>query len=316
VHFIDEGDPGWTPLLFLGGAGTSVRAFGLMEFARTLREQLRVRVVSVERNGLGQTPFDPAVGLREYAAGVWALLDELDIPAVSIVAVSGGGPYAANVAAMAPDRVRSLHLACTWSERLDDVGLDVSVPDVARDPVAWWRFPQDSPVHRIPGFVDSTVEEATRASFALGDETEPRGLEQAFAFYRDAVLPDLSSIVAPAFLYWGDDDRVVPLTHLRRWQSALPNVCHVRLYPNEAHDVQYRHWDQVLADVAHLGDRVVVCVDGRSHLVEPEHVPKVIANGGTLGLSAWVCTAATRSVTCHAARPVIRSHLGGRNRPE
>lgn len=59
VHYIDEGEPGWHTVLFLGGAGTSVRAFGLLEFARSLRQQLRIRVVSVERNGLGQTRFDP-----------------------------------------------------------------------------------------------------------------------------------------------------------------------------------------------------------------------------------------------------------------
>jgi non-heme chloroperoxidase len=193
---------------------------------------------------------------------VWALLDELGITAASVVAISGGGPYAAQVAAMAPERVRSLHLACAWSERVDDVGLDLDTGDVAQDPVAWWRFPDDSPVHQIPGFVDSTIEEATRASFAIGRDTEQRGLDQAFAIYRDVALPDLSRVAAPTFIYWGSDDQVVPLGHMRRWQRALPNHCEVRLYENEAHDVQYRHWDQILADVAFLGTRVVVCMNG------------------------------------------------------
>lgn len=60
VYYIDEGDSSCQTLVFFGGPGTSVRAFGLLEFARGLREQLNIRVISVERNGLGQTPFDPA----------------------------------------------------------------------------------------------------------------------------------------------------------------------------------------------------------------------------------------------------------------
>lgn len=107
VHYIDEGEPGWHTVLFLGGAGTSVRAFGLLEFARSLRQQLRIRVVSVERNGLGQTRFDPEAGPGEHAADVWDLLDRLAVGAVSVVAISGGGPYAAHIAAAQPERIRS-----------------------------------------------------------------------------------------------------------------------------------------------------------------------------------------------------------------
>lgn len=287
VHYIAEGEPGWRTLLFFGGAGTTVRAFRLLEFARTMREQLRIRVVSVERNGLGQTPFDPAVGLDEHTADVWSLLDQLDIEEVSIVAISGGGPYAARVAADQPGRVRSMHLACAVSERLAVDAIELSLPGIAADPVAWWRFPDDSAVHRVPGFADSVVEEATRGVFARGRDTPPDGLVQAFELYRDAWLPDLSPVEAPAFLYWGGADTVVTRLHLDRWRTALPHVAGVRVYDGEGHDVQYRHWDQILADVAHLGERVVVCSQGRTVLVTAERAEELLVSGGSLGLCAW-----------------------------
>lgn len=286
VHFIDEGDPSWPTALFFGGAGTTVRAFGLLEFARTLREQLGIRVVSVERNGLGQTPFDPGMGFEEYADAVWELLDQLGIDHVSLVAISGGGPYAAHVARSRPDRIRSLHLACAFSERLGD-GSPFTAETVAADPVAWWRFPADSAVHRIPGFVDATIEEATRSVFARGRDQQPQGLAQAFALYRDSPLPDLGAVRAPAFLYWGSADRLVPTEHLERWRDALPVVREVRLYPQEGHDVQYRHWDQILADLAHLGERVVVTIGGRTLLLDREEAAQALASGASLGLCAW-----------------------------
>ncbi|WP_125611585.1 alpha/beta fold hydrolase [Specibacter cremeus] len=295
VNYIDEGGPrdgAGIPLLFLGGAGTTVRAFGLMEFARSFRHELGIRVISVERNGLGQTPFDPAVGLAEYAFDVWSVLDGLDVDEVSIVAISGGGPYAARLAASHPDRVRSLHLACAYAESIGDAGARFEADQVAADPVAWWRFPAESAVHHIPGFDDSVIEEAVRGVFALGRDVPPHGLAQAFSLYAGTPLPSLAAVAAPVFMYWGTDDTLVPVRHMARWRRALgeraPDRPVVeRLYPGEGHDVQYRHWDQILVDVAHQGDRLAVTLDGRTFLAAPGQVAGLRAQGATLGLAPW-----------------------------
>lgn len=292
VQFIDEGRPAGLPLIFLGGAGTTVRAFRLMEFARSFREQLGIRVVSVERNGIGQTGFDPVVGLKEYAEDVWSLLDQLGIGRASIVAISGGGPYAAHLAAAYPQRVRSLHLACAYAESIGTDGLDFDLVQVAGDPVSWWTFPPGSAVHRIPGFVDSAIEEATRAVFAQGREVPPDGLRQAFELYARAPLPDLGNLEAPVFMYWGSEDTLVPENHIGRWQRALGADGHgreavVRMYSGEGHDVQYRHWDQILTDVAYLGTMVLFSAGGKSFLADAGEERSLLGSGARLGLAAW-----------------------------
>ena len=185
VRFIDEGEAGWLPLLWFGGAGMSVRAFRLLEFARSFREHLRIRVLSVERNGLGETPFDESVGPAEHAADVWALLDARGVSSVSVMAISGGGPYAAHVAAAAPKRVRSLHLACAYTERLAGAALP-SLESIAADPASWWRYPDSSPVHLIPGFVSSVAEEAALSGFWRDGDEPPAGLVDAFSLYAHA----------------------------------------------------------------------------------------------------------------------------------
>lgn len=292
VQFIDEGRHTGLPLIFLGGAGTTVRAFRLMEFARTFREQLGIRVVSVERNGLGQTGFDSAVGFKEYAEDVWSLLDHLDIGPASIVAVSGGGPYAAHLAAACPERVRSLHLACGYAESVGTDGLDFDPLQVAADPVSWWTFPPGSAVHRIPGFVDSAIEEATRAMFARGRDVPPEGLRHAFELYARAPLPDLGSVKAPVFMYWGSEDTLVPENHIGRWQRALDaggrgREAVVRMYSGEGHDVQYRHWDQILTDVVYLGSMVLFSADGKTFLADARKERSLLDSGARLGLAAW-----------------------------
>jgi hypothetical protein len=67
VRYIDKGDAGWRPLVFFGGLATSVLAFELTEFARATRERLRLRVLSVERNGFGETAFDSSLGIARAA---------------------------------------------------------------------------------------------------------------------------------------------------------------------------------------------------------------------------------------------------------
>lgn len=287
VHYIDEGEPSGIPLVFFGGAGTTVRAFGLLEFARSLRLQLGIRIVSVERNGLGQTAFDPGLGLAEHAADVWSLLERLGIHEASLIAISGGGPYCAHVALAAPGRVRSLHIACAFTSPDGPLPASLDLEAIAANPVSWWTYPPESVLHRVPGFADSCVEEATRGSFARGRDTPPDGLRQAFELASETPFPELASVRAPAFLYWGEADELVPRSHRERWLASLGDVREVRLYPDEGHDVQYRHWDQILTDVAFLGERVILCDQGRTLIVPAPDAAARLAAGATLGLCAW-----------------------------
>ena len=64
IAYIDDGDPQGIPVVFAGGSGTSVRVFGITEFLRTLRGQLGLRVISVERDG-----FDEMMGFAGHRAG-------------------------------------------------------------------------------------------------------------------------------------------------------------------------------------------------------------------------------------------------------
>ena len=286
MRYIDEGDRTWPTLLFFGGAGTSVRAFGLLEFARSFREELGVRVVSVERNGLGGTPFDPGQGMTEHAEDVWDVVDHLGVPRPSVMMISGGGPYAAHVMAARPGAVRSVHVACAYAEALPGFVRPFDVDDVADDPVSWWAYPPDSTVAKVPGFIDSTVDEATRARFTQGRHRDPEGLRHAFHLYETVALPALDAITAQAFLYWGSEDKLVTNAHLERWNQALPQAV-VRRYEVEGHDVQYRHWDQVLCDVVHLGQRIVLSDDTRTVLAPADQATDLIDSGWTLGLRAW-----------------------------
>lgn len=221
VRYIDEGQADWRAVVFFGGLGTDVNAFYETEFARDLRERLRLRVISVERNGFGMTPFDRSLGYDDAVDDILGVLETLGVRSFAVVAISGGAPYAAALAARAPHRVLSLHLAAA-----------AAGPLVASCGTASVLYASPRQLEMDP---------------ALAHEWRLLASEP---------LPDLSGLYAPAYLYWGFDDDVVPVAHAREWRRLLPRIAALRGYAGEGHDVQYRHWEQILLDLAGLGSVV------------------------------------------------------------
>jgi non-heme chloroperoxidase len=291
-YYIDEGSPQGRAVVFIGGQGTSLEAFQLTEFARSTRQKLGLRVISVERNGFGESVFNPKLGYADYVKEVLAVLDHLKVEKFAIMAISGGGAYAAHLASTVPDRVISLHAGAAVARTLPTrAAPDCSVtPEAASEkarkwtvsPKEWWGVP-GSPVLVIPGWQTTAYADATRSFYVGGQMGDPNALahENMLPCSKDAVV-DAKKITAPVFLYWGESDKAVPVEQMEMWKAALPNVVRATVYPGEGHTVQYRHWDQILVDMAGYTDQTVVCRDGETVLAPSDKVGDL-----PLGLCAW-----------------------------
>jgi pimeloyl-ACP methyl ester carboxylesterase len=216
-----------------------------------------------------------------------------------VVAISGGGPYAAHVAATLPDRLISLHFAAALADRPvgDDMNCDLSTQQMAKalaptvsNPQIWWGYPPSSPTHAIPGFADRAYDEGARAFFIRGQmgNAAPEAAEmQRYCRARLADLaPALGKVTAPVFTYYGLDDHTVSPGNAQFWQKQFGGTVTARAYPGEGHDVQYRHWDQILIDLSGLSGngpkaRVLVCKGGHAQLVPPDR------SEGVSGLCLW-----------------------------
>lgn len=296
-YYIDEGKPGQRAVVFMGGQGTSLEAFQLTEFARTSREELGLRVISVERNGFGESQLDLNLGYPDYNAEVLAVLDHLGIDRFSILGISGGGAYAAHLAAAVPERVVSLHAAAATSSTLPTRAPRNCTPTLEQrnasnlfwyeNPKVWWGVP-GSPVLVVPGWQSTAYLDAVRSFHLGGGPVDPSPLshEGRLPCGPDAIV-EAARITSPAYLYWGGADTTVPTTVMQHWQAALPNITRATVYPGEGHTVQYRHWDQILVDMAGYTDHTVVCTNGRTRLVESDRVDRLVERGATLGLCAW-----------------------------
>ena len=89
------GEPGGIPVLFCTGAAMS----GRMGFGEEALERYGLRLIAIDRPGLGASGPDPGKTLDTWVADTRALLDELRATSPGAVGFSQGAPFALALAA-------------------------------------------------------------------------------------------------------------------------------------------------------------------------------------------------------------------------
>ncbi len=106
LGFTERGDPHGLPVLFFHGFGTTRVVCPPDDSAL----RLGVRLISVDRPGLGLSHSKPGRRLLDWPSDVAELTQLLGIDRFGIVGWSGGGPYALACARMLAERVSSVAL--------------------------------------------------------------------------------------------------------------------------------------------------------------------------------------------------------------
>jgi len=293
INYIDDGNAEDMPVILMSGLGTSVRAIRLLDFLKTMREQLNIRIISVERNGFGQTPFNPKHNMNTYTQDVIDVLDYLEISKFSLFGISGGGPYAAKFASLYPGRITSMHMAATapvlgTKERCENGQINNIYKDILRFPMQFFAFPETSELHQLEGFQDTAFDEAARAHYLYGQMANPQALDHELALYCNEGVIDTSNMNAPVYVYLGLADPLLIGENIEDWDTVYPKAQIIkRTYPKEGHDVQYRHLDQILMDIKNKDTSVLICKDGISTMVKHDEVDRILGANATLGLCLW-----------------------------
>jgi len=229
-----------------------------------------VRLLLVDRPGLGRS--DPRTGrtLLDWAEDVEALADRLGLGCFAVFGVSGGGPHAAACAVRLAERVTALGLVSSAAPWWDVPGLALErrsllalarrnfgaaravvrrqcereLAAVARDPDGWlddWTRAAPAPDRTaiadpaVRAMYIMSVREATLDGYAHEVELlwlRPWGFEP-------------SEIAAPTTLWHGELDAAVPVEAARRLAAAIPR-CEARILPDEGHLLVHAHAEEIL----------------------------------------------------------------------
>jgi len=268
----DVGDPDGAPVLYLHGTPDS-------RLSRHPSAVPGVRLLAVDRPGIGRSTSHPGRTLGSVADDLAAVLDALGVERAAVLAWSAGAPFGAALAARHPDHVGALGLvaplvpvtayadaavaeAAGPGRRLfaemaaemapDDVAAEVA-PYLLRDPattetVAEQMAAEADParageVAGLPGGGDHLVT-ATVEAVALGRA----GLHQEVATQAAVPDVDLAAGTAPATIWSGALDDVSPPA-FGRWWADLLDGAHV-VVPGAGHALALPRWTEILQSVA------------------------------------------------------------------
>lgn len=246
-----------TPILFLHGTPGSRLEFAIVH---GVGQELGLTLVTPDRWGYGLSDVPRSPSLSAYAADMAALMDHLGHRRFAVGGISGGGPYAAAVAACLADRVAALALISPVGP-IADSGCASELPGFHR--FCFTVLPQlPTLIVTIFGVFRWSLGRAPYLAGQLAtlrggrpDRTllfQPQICGPLMGSFREGLRPgmsgpvtdlalfsrpwgvDLAKITAPARLWIGTADRSVPLVAARAL-AARVNSCEREELEGEGH---------------------------------------------------------------------------------
>lgn len=255
----DHGPVDGVPLIYCHGApGARVEWDCFVPEALVAR--MGVRVLSVDRPGMGRSGFQPHRRVLDWPDDVAALADALGLDRFAVLGFSGGCPVAAACAYRLPGRVTALGI-------VDGVVADdAPLPDGERDAkvAQSQHLAKDHPrlarvvfgaMRRIAQVAPGMVVKQALGVFPPPDQTLLRdaAFQRCFiAMFREAhrqgtrgsvqdqalmVSPwgfDLGAITVPTHIWVGEDDRHAPPAMARYLADTIPGA-RLHSVPGEGH---------------------------------------------------------------------------------
>ena len=245
---------------------------------RIAADALGLRLVCVERPGIGSSTDHAYHQVRDWAPDVAALADHLGYDRFMVVGLSGGGPYALASAHELPDRVVAVGLL---GSLVPTAGAEATAGGIVtlsqrfngalrffRRPIGlgmWGIVRALNPLSHllVQGFArlmpegDRRVlgDPAVEAMFV--DDLTNSSKRQFQAFVNDFILIGqpwgfrLADVKVPVRWWHGDSDPFVPLDQARRAAELLPDV-ELTVRPGESHLGDFAAADEVLATLAQV----------------------------------------------------------------
>ena len=220
------------------------------------------RHVSLDRPGFGLSDPQPNRTVGDHAADVGQVLDHLSVDRFSAVGWSGGGPHALALGALLPDRVvRVAVVGCPAPDGDPDFDVTAGMPEInleshrmlkenpeddrhdVEKAVAAFLEDPESLLAQIDAILDPVDVVAARAMnmrpgmIAQLRDAFQNGAEGWFEDDLVTVRPwafALDDVRADVWLWQGERDRLVPVSHGRYLTGRLPR-CKASFLPDDGH---------------------------------------------------------------------------------
>ena len=251
--------------------------------ARRLAVEEGVRIIGVERPGVGASTPHLHDDIRGWVGDVEQVIDSIGVDQVGLIGLSGGGPYVLACAHDLEDRVTAavvlggvaptvgddapsggvVDLARRFSAPIQAVrtpfgqGLTFvaralkSIDDIAIDVYSRWLSPAgDRAAFESPGMKAMFLDDLNRGAAGIGLYSLPTDLVLFGRHWGFSVR----DITVPVRFWHGDADHLVPLDHARHLVELVPDA-ELTVRPGESHLGTLVVGDDAVRTVLELWDR-------------------------------------------------------------
>ena len=267
ITYRTYGAPCGHPVLALHGTPGSRLKFASTEQAAAA---LGLSVIAPDRWGYGGTDPHTSPSLAAFAADIGVLADRLGMVRFAVMGVSGGGPYAAALAALLPDRITAIAMVSPVGPIAGESDPEIGAfhrfcfgplarrPRAIRGVFTGFRWLLNASPRLGLGIAMARVPPADRATLAADGVSDRlartfiEGLRQGThgptidlgLFGRDWNVP-LERARAAAKIWIGSEDRNVPISATRRLAARMSG-CTLTVIPDEGHLWVALHYDEIL----------------------------------------------------------------------
>ncbi len=259
LGYAEYGPADGKPLLWFHGTPGGRRQ--IAPEARELAMKRKVRLIAIERPGIGDSTSHSYTSLAEWAADIQAFCNAKEIDQFMVCGLSGGGPYALACAYYLQDRVVAATIlggvAPTRGEDAARGGVAALAPK-AGPLVKRLRVPLNRVLLTLIRALENRVDTAMNAfarlmppgdqemfedpaiRYMFEDDILMASREQMQAMLHDVVIFGkdwgflLGEIDTPVYLLYGDADNIVPVEHGQHMAERLPSA-ELRIRPGEGH---------------------------------------------------------------------------------
>jgi non-heme chloroperoxidase len=303
VNYSTLGPSDGDPVLYIPGSLSTAGDVEAFAPYATAIDALHLRFIVPERTGYGGTPYDTTMTAAKYSADWNDLLTALGYSStqVKVVGGAGGGVYADNFVTTYPSRVDRLHLTsavsttgtfalCPDSSPTQYLGAEQFLIDFP----FYFTYLLTQPDLDVFSSVPGSLPWQEQAIANAGDPVNHSdiGLSHDFYLWCNSPVSSFASATFPTFIYHGDLDYLVPISHATIHASEYPNVAAFREYPNGASFVALRHLGQMLLDMTGNDHKRVICHNGLTKVISESAEATHLGHGDTLDICAWTGTAA------------------------
>lgn len=268
----EGGDPNGVPVIFHHGSPAS-RLHA--RHGHGAAERHGVRLISFNRPGYGDSTETPP-SLASVGGDTLAVADHLQINDFLVVGASGGGPYALATGIADPGRVRAVGVVAgigPWrliepALEADPERLLLALADAGDVSAAVAGFRRQAATEfdhllslddgeMVSTYFDGAPADDIRWLDLAASRVWAADLRDALRTYdgyaRDNVAwggqwdVDLSQLVSPTWLWYGDKDRIVPVEHGLWLAAAIPHAT-LAIRSGKGHGgTSFEFWDDTFA---------------------------------------------------------------------